>query len=60
MTTKKATAKKNVKVVRARPKHKHLFCYMGGEAKCICGKYLQPDGRITNTATGKVKKKKKK
>lgn len=34
--------------------HKHKFTYLGGEAKCDCGKYLQPDGRITDTASGGV------
>jgi len=39
-------------------KHKHSFHYRGGEAKCDCGKYLQPDGSITNTATGRKYRKK--
>lgn len=39
--------------------HKHMFSYAGGEAKCKCGKFLQPDGRITDTATGRIYRKKK-
>lgn len=38
-------------------KHVHMFSYRGGEAKCSCGKYLQPDGRITDTVTGRKKRK---
>lgn len=32
--------------------HKHKWVYKGGEAKCSCGKYVQPDGTITNTPHG--------
>lgn len=32
----------------------HSFRYAGGVAKCIkCKKYLQPDGRVTDTPTGR-------
>jgi hypothetical protein len=44
-------------------KHTHKWRYSGGDAKCTvpgCKKYLQPDGRVTNTATGKTRKKPKK
>lgn len=33
--------------------HKHLWTYRGGEAKCSCGLYLQPDGSITKDYSGK-------
>ena len=37
-------------------KCKHTFNYAGGRAKCSkCGKYLQPDGKVTDTPTGKKK-----
>jgi hypothetical protein len=39
--------------------HRHSFRYYGGVAKCQCGKYLQPDGRVTDTPTGRTRKKKK-
>lgn len=33
---------------------KHMFRYCGGEAPCIhCGWFLQPDGRVTRTVTGR-------
>ncbi len=41
-------------------KHKHSFRYAGGAAKCKCGKFLQPDGRITDTPTGRKKQVKNK
>lgn len=34
-------------------KHKHRWAYLGGQAKCRCGKYVQPDGRITSTPSGR-------
>jgi hypothetical protein len=34
--------------------HEHKFSYLGGEAKCDCGKYIQPDGRITDGPNGSV------
>lgn len=38
--------------------HKHAWTYGGGVAKCKCGKYLQPDGKVTATPTGRTRKKK--
>lgn len=36
---------------------KHKFIYYGGQAKCTkCGQYLQPDGRVTQTPTGRTRK----
>ena len=36
---------------------KHLWIYYGGVCKCKnCGKYLQPDGKITDTPTGRKRK----
>jgi len=40
-------------------KHKHLWTYFGGDAKCKCGRYLQPDGKITATPGGRPRKKAK-
>lgn len=38
---------------------KHTWNYVGGRAKCTkCGMYLQPDGKITKTPTGRTLKKK--
>lgn len=28
--------------------HVHVFRYLGGVARCQCGKYLRPSGRITS------------
>ena len=42
-----------------KPKHKHLWSYAAGQAGCKCGKYIQPDGTITSTPTGRTRKKKK-
>jgi len=37
---------------------KHSFNYYGGVAKCSkCKKYLQPNGKVTTTPTGKPKNK---
>ena len=36
--------------------HKHMWSYSGGQAKCSCGKYIHPGGRITDTATGRKKR----
>jgi hypothetical protein len=37
---------------------KHSFKYYGGVAKCTkCKKYLQPSGKITDTPTGRKRKK---
>ena len=58
--TVKKTVRKAVKTVKKAAKHKHMFSYRGGEAKCTCGKFLQPDGSITKTATGRRTKTKKK
>ena len=41
------SVKKAVSSVRKKRVHKHNFRYAGGEAMCSCGKYLQPDGRVT-------------
>lgn len=39
--------------------HKHEWKYAAGRAWCDkCGKYLQPDGRVTDTPTGRTRKKK--
>jgi hypothetical protein len=37
-------------------KHRHRWTYFGGCARCACGLYLQPDGRVTKTPTGRRKK----
>lgn len=36
-------------------RHVHRWVYYGGQAKCNCGKYLQPDGRITATPTTRTR-----
>ncbi|GAB7387367.1 hypothetical protein BSNK01_12030 [Bacillaceae bacterium] len=37
---------------------KHQWKYAAGRAKCEkCGKYLQPDGKVTKTPTGREKRK---
>jgi len=38
---------------------KHQWVYYGGECKCkVCKKYLQPNGKVTLTPTGRTRKKK--
>jgi len=40
-----------------KTKHKHHWKYFAGEARCVtCGLYLQPDGRVTRTRSGKSKR----
>jgi len=35
---------------------KHKWKYAGGTAKCTnCGKYMQPNGKVTKTPTGRRK-----
>jgi len=41
---KKALNKK----IKRKVKHTHSWAYMGGVCQCSCGKYLQPDGKITS------------
>ena len=53
MKKRKKSTKPKARVKTKSKKHKHSFRYFGGAAKCSCGKYLQPDGRITNTMTGR-------
>jgi hypothetical protein len=40
--------------------YKHTWSYAGGIARCVgCRKYLQPDGRVTDTPTGRKGKARK-
>jgi hypothetical protein len=49
------------KYCKKSPNKKHSWRYMGGEAKCIyCHLFIQPDGKVTRTATGRTYKKRKK
>lgn len=40
--------------------HVHKWRYVGGYSRCDgCGKYVQPDGRITSTPSGRKRPRKR-